>query len=356
MSLSRTTNQKSEFPVGLTLVLIFTIFFMVRFMNIALSRNIMGNHAYVQMINEGIPMIKAEYYNEDAYVESDVTIESLLLETFWIDKIDIGTVLSFQIPGFMEFQSKNEFLNNDETIGSFIVKDNSIERNTNNESEENKDIKPGVARNPDIVKTLDQSRPEVLIYSSHTAEAFGDAFSNDESKNIIGVGALIEKELEEYYGISVIHDKTMYAADYNSAYIRSREGVKKYLDKYGDFKFILDLHRDGGPKRENITTNINGEDVARLSFGNGKNNPNYAYSSERIRMMVEDMNKNFPGLSKGIITYNRAKSNSYNQDLSKNSYLMEVGSEKSTPSDAMNAAKYIARIIAEEVYRQDNKN
>lgn len=358
MSLTtRTMRKNSELPMGLIFTLVFTIFFMIRFMNIALSRNIMGNHAYVQMINEGIPMLKAEYYDKDAYVESEVTVKNLVLETFWIDKINLETILALQIPGFNEFASKNEFSGSKENIDSFIVKESSIEKHTENEKKENQDTKVNEARNPNIVKVLDQSKPEVLIYSSHTAEAFGETggFSNDMEKNILGVGALIEKELEEYYGISVIHDKTMYAADYNNAYKRSREGVQSYLNKYGDFKFILDLHRDGGPKRENVTMNINGESVARVMFGNGKNNPNYAHSNETINRMIEDLNKNFPGLSRGIVTYNRAKSNSYNQDLSKNAYLMEVGSEKCTPEEAKNTAKYIARIIAEEVYRQDNK-
>ena len=56
----------------------------------------------------------------------------------------------------------------------------------------------------------------------------------------------------------------------------------------------------------------------------------------------------------GSTIYNNASNKSYSQDLSKNAYLMEVGSEQSNTEDAMNTAKYIARIIAEEIYRQDN--
>ena len=343
--------------MGLIFTLIFTIFFMVRFINIALSRNIMGNHAYVQIINEGVPMLKAEYYDKDAYVESEVTVKNLVLETFWIDKINLETILAFQIPGFNEFASKNEFSGSKENIDSFIVNESSIEKQPENEKKENQDTKVNEVRNPNIVKVLDQSKPEVLIYSSHTAEAFAEStngVNNDPNKSVLGVGALIEKELEEYYGISVIHDKTMYAADYNSAYKRSREGVKKYLDKYGDFKFILDLHRDGGPKRKNVTVNINGEEVARLMFVTGRNNPNHEYSMKKINQMISDLNTLFPGLSRGSTIYNNASNKSYSQDLSKNAYLMEVGSEQSNTEDAMNTAKYIARIIAEEIYRQDN--
>ncbi|MGL5615383.1 MAG: stage II sporulation protein P [Sarcina sp.] len=346
-------NRRENIPVGLLLITIFTVFFMVRYVQVALSRNIMGNHAYVQMINSGIPMLNSGYYNEEAYLESDVTVESLVLEALWIDKINISTILSFQIPGFQEFASNNELVV-DDGIKSFTLTDNSIEKTPEVLVPPVEDGKNSEVRNPNIVKTLDQSKPEVLLYSSHTVEAFGEAghFNDDINKNILGVGALVEKELEEYYGISVIHDKTMYAADYNNAYIRSRDGVKKYVDKYSDLKLVVDLHRDGGPKNESVTAKLNDERVSRLMFVNGKNNPHYESSNKTVQDMVKDMNEFFPGLSRGVTTYNRAKSNSYNQDLFKNAVLMEVGSENSTVEEAMNSAKYIARLIAEEVNRR----
>lgn len=359
MALVKPVRRSTGLSMGIIIMLMITIFFMGRFVQVALSRNVMGNHAYIQMINAGIPMLKAGYYNEDAYIESDITIGSLVLETLYIDKINVETLLSFQIPGFREFASNNELVKSDDFKESFKLTDSSVEKKPSNvedkPSEPSKGNK-GEVRNPEIVKSLDNSKPEVLIYSSHTAEGFGEggSFSNDQSKNIIGVGALVEKELEEYYGISVIHDKTMYAADYNSAYQRSREGVKTYLNKYDDLKVIVDLHRDGGPKRENVTTNINGEDVARIMFSNGRNNPYYGQSSKMVDNMINDLNKNFPGLSRGVLTYNKAKSNSFNQDLAPEACLIEVGSENNTVEEAMNSAKYIARIIAEEVNRKNN--
>lgn len=361
MILTEKMSTKKELPIGMIICLILSVLFMARFTKVALSRNIMGNHAYVQMINEGIPILKGSYYDKDAYEESTVTIGSLLMETLYIDKIKPESILSYQVAGFGRFASNNQLVENNSSISSFTLKEESVEVKTD-EQKANPEIDPNGVRNSNIVKTLDQGKPEVLLYSSHTTEAYtGDvdvdstkAYDSDVTKNIIGVGALIEKELEEYYGISVIHDKTVYCTDFNSSYKKSRAGVQSYLDKYGDFKVIVDLHRDAGPTKERVTTNVNGENVAKLLFPTGKNNPNYSETQALISRMNEDIKKFFPGLHRGVLERNRATSNSYNQDLSKNAVLIEVGADKNTVDEAMNTAKYVARLIAEEVNRKSN--
>ena len=97
----------------------------------------------------------------------------------------------------------------------------------------------------------------MLIYHSHTTEAYlasdkdttKNTFNADETKNVVAVGDVIAEELENKYGISVIHDKTVNnVPDYNSSYKNSGVILDKYLKKYGDFDLIIDLHRDGVPE------------------------------------------------------------------------------------------------------------
>ncbi len=349
-------NKKVELPIGMIICLVISMLFMTRFVQVALTRNITGNHAYVQMINGGIPILKGSYYDKDAYEESTVTIGSLLMETLYIDKINIDALLSHGVAGFKGFASNNELVENN-TLSSFTIKEQSIEVKDNEEKKAN----PNGVRNSKIVKTLDQSKPEVLLYNTHTTEAFtGDvegknAYSDDMSENIVAVTSLIEKELEEYYGISVIHDKTVYCSDWNNSYKASRKGVQSYLNKYDDFKLVVDVHRDGGiPTKERTTANINGESLVKLLFPTGKNNVNYSETKALINRMNNDIKEFFPELYRGVLERNRASSNSYNQDLSKNSVLIEVGGDKNTFEEASNTAKYIARLIAEEVYRKNS--
>ena len=106
---------------------------------------------------------------------------------------------------------------------------------------------------PNLKKTLNKAKPEVLIYHSHTSEAYRASdndtskisSSSDVTKNVSSVGDVIKEELEKKYGIAVIHDKTVHdKGNYYGAYKKSGVTLDKYLKEYGDFKLIIDLHRD----------------------------------------------------------------------------------------------------------------
>ena len=86
--------------------------------------------------------------------------------------------------------------------------------------------------------------PQKLIASSDK-DTSKISSSSDGTKNVTSVGDVIEEELEKNYGIAVIHDKTVNdKGDYYGAYKKSGATLDKYLKEYGDFKLIIDLHRD----------------------------------------------------------------------------------------------------------------
>ena len=210
-----------------------------------------------------------------------------------------------------------------------------------------------------IVKKLDQGNPQVLLYSTHTAEAFGQAkdFHEDSTKNVVGVTELIAKELEEYYGIAVIHDKTKHDVFYEQSYSRSKETLYKYKEQYGvdQFNMVVDIHRDGvgRDKKHVVTGNLNGENIAKIMFVDTRNSPNFANTHAMNQRLMENSKKLFPGLARTIRSANKGRS-MYNQEVLNNTTLIEVGAEPNTPAEAQATAKYIARLIAEEVYYQEN--
>jgi stage II sporulation protein P len=355
----QSANRKKDFPVGLLLFLGVTVMFMVRFVKITLNNDFGGTHAYIQILNLGMPLVEGTYYDERAYEESIVTIDSLVKETLGLDKINPSTILAVQIPGFGNF---NEFAKNEiekgEDINSFVLNDESIKKE---EKPEKPEADPSGIRNPDIVKNIDQTNPQVLLYTTHTAEAFGQAKdrSDDPTKNVIGVGELIAKELEEYYGIATILDKTKHDTFYEVSYDRSKETLHKYKEQYGEgqFNMVVDIHRDGvgRDKKHVVTETINSESLARLMFVETTNSgpENYATTTAINQRMMENCNKLFPGLGRYIrkTDYGLAK---YNQEVFKNTTLIEVGAEPNTPAEAQASAKYIARLIAEEIHYQEN--
>lgn len=349
-------KSRKKIPIELGIFLIFLVIFMFRFIQVTLEKNVIGNLSYVQLLNKGMPLIEATYYDKDAYVESNVTIKSLALEALNIKSFHPIDIVLNEVPYFdalskISTVEKPGYINKISDIVSFSLNDQSIDMKEQTQVATT-DTSSGVY-DSSLKKELDQSVPEVLIYHTHTAEGYSINDTTDENLNVVGVGDTLAKELEENYGISVIHDKTMHSISYNDSYKRSRETVQSYLAKYGNFKLIIDLHRDAVSEssKSAVTTNINGEDLARFMFVVTKNNSNYDASVSLATRLTEKSEELFPGLWRGkLMTYNRG-SNYFNQDLSANSLLVEIGANCNTPQESNNTARYLARLIAEELNR-----
>ena len=161
------------------------------------------------------------------------------------------------------------------------------------------------------------------------------------------------QELEEGYGISVIHDKTIHdTSPYDQSYYRSEPTVQSYLNQFPNLKLVLDLHRNSGPSKDRTTVEINGQSLARIMFVTSKASPYYTEMMEAVTYMISTSEKLFPGLladgnnGLGLYEYNRG-SNNFNQDLSPACILTEFGTDLNTAQEAKLSAKYLARLIAE---------
>ena len=219
-------------------------------------------------------------------------------------------------------------------INPFELKDTDI-----NKFEEGVDV----VGNPE-----DNSKKKILIYHTHTNEAYVEG-NDGLSTTVAGVGDVLTSELEKL-GFTVVHDKTIHdKADYNRAYHASRETISKNISSYGEFDLIIDLHRDGGPKKESVTGNIGGEDVARLVLVTTTQDPKYPQHINNINSIVDIANELYPGLyrDKGIIAYDHGGILFYNQDLSDNAILMEVGADTNNLQEAKNSMKCMSRVFAQ---------
>lgn len=213
---------------------------------------------------------------------------------------------------------------------------------------------------------LSGEAPRVLIYSTHSSEAYTQTDENkykpseewrthDETKNIIAVGASLAKELREKYGVAVIHDTTNHEPpDFYTSYNRSLETMKKYKEKYPSIDVFIDVHRDASEKKGENTdyVEIDGKRVARLMFvvgtGQGvtgvgwKERPEYKQNYKFALNITEELNEICASLGKPV----RVNSARYNQHMSSRAMLVEVGHNKNTLEEALNAMPYLAKAIA----------
>lgn len=198
-------------------------------------------------------------------------------------------------------------------------------------------------------------KQRVLIYHTHTHEAYEQVADDpyvaleawrttDADYSVVRVGEALAQSLRRY-GFEVVHDRTDNEGDeLSTAYTRSL----KTLLGYGEaFDLYIDLHRDAYAQGEVKTVRLKtGEDAAPLMMliGNGNGfdekpwyDQNYAFA----RALEDRVNGLEPGLCKPTLV----KDGRYNQHIGVFSVLIEVGHNRNTLQQALNAVPPLARAI-----------
>jgi stage II sporulation protein P len=308
------------------------------------------NLVFVQLINYTIPTVKVTSFNEDDLAENSFNFNNILKNFVGIDFSSPSSVMSREIPSL---RLSNGAINNANTsfsLNPFVLNDQEISKvqlDNQNSSLNNTNVN---IYNAKLKKTLNTAKPEVLIYHTHTTESYkpGGPNSFDDTQNVVSVGDALVNELQNGYGISAINDRTVHdATAYTQSYSRSRVTLANYLKKYGNFKIIIDLHRDSVEDKNAETIKMNGENVAKFMMVMAKKNPHFAQNMKIANFLVTESNKLFPGFCKGIDTGYNYGTGFFNQDMSNNAILVEVGADINTTTEADASAKYIARLIAE---------
>ena len=212
--------------------------------------------------------------------------------------------------------------------------------------------------NMDLRIDLDNSKPQILIYHTHSQEGFVDSVPGDNSTTIVGVGDYLTELLEDVYGFHVIHNKNVYdfidgKLDRNRAYALAEEDVKQILEEYPSIEVIIDLHRDGVKEGTHLVTEVNGKPVAQFMFFNGLSrtkktgNIAYLYNENQdanlafsFQMQLKAM-EYYPNLTRKIYL----KGYRYNMHLRPRSLLIELGAQNNTVEEAMNACDPLAHIL-----------
>ena len=212
------------------------------------------------------------------------------------------------------------------------------------------------------LKIKDKSKPTVLVYHSHTTEAYAlldsgyyiksDSRSRDNSQNVVRVGDELVKYLEKA-GYSVIHDTEIHDTDYNSSYDSSRKTVEKYLEEYPSIEITIDLHRDditySNKTKVKPTALVNKKKAARMmiisgcEWGRVQNFPDWEYNLKFDLAVQKKVNELYPNLMRPILFSERK----YNMYETHNSFLLEIGTDANTLDEACYSARLFGKALAE---------
>lgn len=357
-------EKKSILMFTILTMILSVVILMISWHRINRSSSKEGNVLYSSILNYTMPLIKVTNSNDENMANNSFSIGSSVLTYLGMDLSHPDGIVKKEISYFksdnLSFVSpmNEDSLKNSDV--AFNLKDKDITKNNdtsdlpNSASDLNSQNLIGQVYDPTLKKILNPAKPEILIYHSHTTESY-DPYGPDNinpTEDVCAVGDELAKDLQDDYGISVIHDKTIHnATDYNGSYVRSSKTVAKYLQQYGDFKMIIDIHRDSLSNKAPDTININGENVARFEFVMSvANNPHADKNMALVNSLVKIANSDFKGLmcNENIDIYQHGN-NSFNQSMSSNAFLLEVGCDKNSLNEAKGTAKYIARILAQQL-------
>lgn len=199
---------------------------------------------------------------------------------------------------------------------------------------------------------------QVFIYHTHYWESYlpevnqknpNKAVSLKKEQNINQVGKHFEKTLHQL-GIGAKVSTTQPKTNSRTAYRTSREKVITALKQNKDLKYIIDLHRDSQP-REKTTLTIDGKTYAKLAFVVGKSSKYYEHNRKLAQKLHDRLNELQPGLSRAVIEKPKTRgiNGEYNQSLSPNSLLVEVGGVGNTFSEAYRSVEVLAKVLREEI-------
>lgn len=210
----------------------------------------------------------------------------------------------------------------------------------------------------DLSVKKDSSVPQILIYHTHSQEAFADSREGQTEDTIVGVGDHLTELLEKTYGYQVIHitdafDMMGGTLDRSKAYDYARASIEKVLEENPTIEVVIDLHRDGVPDERHLVTQVNGKPTAQLLFYNGLSytvsqgavsylpNP---YIEENLAFSFQleyQAAQYYPDLYRGIYLAGLR----YNLHLRPRALLLEAGAQTNTVEEVRNAMEPFADIL-----------
>ncbi|WP_153979475.1 stage II sporulation protein P [Paenibacillus xylanilyticus] len=205
----------------------------------------------------------------------------------------------------------------------------------------------------------------VLIYHSHPREGYNPLLgtksdnpsSGKATGNVFQVGSYLSDSLQKL-GVGVEHAKDDYPTkvkdyNWNYSYKYSRQTVKAALAENDDLTYLIDIHRDS-QRHNKTTTTIDGKGYAKVYFIIGHENPNWQQNEAFAAKIHKKLEAKYPGVSRGVWGKDGGGANNgeYNQTLSPNSILIEIGGIDNTGAELKRTSQVLADMIA-EVYWED---
>lgn len=221
-----------------------------------------------------------------------------------------------------------------------------------------KDLSAKKLLNKDLTITKDANQPKVLLYHTHASEAFADSRKGKQEDTVVGVGDVLEQELTTKYGITVLHDKTIYdmvngKLDRSQAYNVAGDSIARILRDNPSIEVVIDLHRDGVAEGTRLVTTVDGKPAAQIMLFNGmsrikgKGEIAYLKNPNREGNLAFSLQLQLAALDRydGLMRKIFLRSYRYNLHYKERSLLIEAGAQTNTVEEVKNAMVPLAQAL-----------
>lgn len=233
------------------------------------------------------------------------------------------------------------------------------------------DIDPALYPDRDYpIKSKITDEPLVLIVHTHGTESFapegevsvkpGPSRSSDPESNMIAVGKVMSDLLNES-GIPTLHCETMHDLEsYRASYDLCADTIREYLAEYPSIKYVFDVHRDAVVRQNGDIVkpvcNINGSLSAQVMLLVGTNEKGADHPDWEDNLTVAaKLQSKLIGKYRNFARPINIRGASFNEQFTKGSLLIEIGSSGNTLSEAKYAARLLTYQIAEMILENQER-
>ncbi|MDP5273057.1 stage II sporulation protein P [Chengkuizengella axinellae] len=274
-----------------------------------------------------------------------------------------------------EMEKNFEFKNNDTYLPEL---DQIIETHSpmNSKEPSNESAEEGQNSTLEFKENIDSStdvmavngNPLIMIYHSHNRESWlpalglpldsdPDIYAFDESVNVTLLGKRLEESLKRYQVESISSDvdyrTTITNYEKSESYHYSSKTLEETAVVNPTLNYFIDIHRDA-QSRDITTASIEGLEYAKILFIVGEENPNWKENEQIAHEIHEKLESEYPGISRGILPKSSDSGHGeYNQSISPNSILIELGGAYNTLEESYRTVDVLAEIVAEMIWQAE---
>lgn len=215
----------------------------------------------------------------------------------------------------------------------------------------------------------DDPAPRVLIYHTHTYEAYeqsaGEEYTAlerwrtaDSAYNVVTVGQALAANLKAL-GIDAVQDTTAFEPPtLDDAYMRSLAMLEARRAAGEEYDLYIDLHRDAVASTATLrrTVTISGTDVARFMVLVGKGTtggyaekPDWEANLRIAQAITDALNAQCDNLARNV----KVKTGRFNQHVADHCVLIECGMNTNTLGEVLAGIPYLAQAIADVLIGQE---